>query len=284
METILKRTDNLRVVALILMIGALPFLCNPQEESVASRYLDDYSQHVGFTYGANATLNTAYLWRGIYAGSMNIQGGGCAGYGGLYADVWVNLGTDTWAFSKFQPEVDFTFGFARWGLDVNVLFVHSFMCPFFDFGYHPGGGNAIELRAAYTVSSKLPLSFLWSTRVGGSDAYIGTAGDTLRAYSTYVELSYMHPLPYDISVGGCIGVTPWRSLYTGYQGRFAVQNVEVRARKIWGLTEHCGLKLQGTLSINPHLLADDLSSAQWHPLNPGGQSVNANIALGVFLK
>ena len=265
------------------MVGALPFLCYA-EDGNRNRYLDDYSKPVGFTYGANATLNTMYLWRGIYAGGLNIQGGANVGYGGLYADLWWNIGTTDWSFTRFQPEMDITLGFARWGLDVNVLFVHNFNCPFFDFGNRPQGGNALELRLQYTVSSKLPLTFLWSTRVAGSDWYLSATGDTTRAYSTYVELSYMQPLPFGLSAGGAVGITPWKSFYTEYQGAFAVQNVEVRVRKDWSLSERCGLKLLGALSINPTALANDRTTAQWHPTHPSKQSINVNLAVGVYLK
>ena len=75
------------------MIGALPFFNNAsasarekeesQESRVESRWLDDYSQPVGFTYSAQATLNAAYLWRGLYVGAANMQASASVGYGGL---------------------------------------------------------------------------------------------------------------------------------------------------------------------------------------------------------
>ena len=93
------------------MIGALPFFNNAsasaregegksresrvesqelrvesQESRVESEWLDDYSQPVGFTYSAQATLNAAYLWRGLYVGAANLQASASVGYGGLYAD------------------------------------------------------------------------------------------------------------------------------------------------------------------------------------------------------
>ena len=283
-----KHLYNLRVLAPFLLIGAIPFLfftpVRAQEVEKENRWLDDYHAHVGLTYGAEVALQSTYLWRGLYVGAMNVQGSANVGYGGLYFDMWWNIGTVDWSFTRFQPEVDLTLGFARWGLNACVMFIHNFNCPFFDFTNHPDGGNGLELKLRYTVSSKLPLSFLWATRIGASDGYLNSSGDTIRAYSSYAELSYTQHLPFGLSVYGAIGITPWRSFYTGYQRGFAVQNLEVRLRKDWDVSEHCGLLLQGVLSINPSAIAADKKTVEWHPTNPGNQSINTNIALGVYLK
>lgn len=270
--------------ALVIIIGALPFLYCAPARAGENRWLDDYSQPVGFTYGAQANLNAVYLWRGLFVGGMNIQPSANVGYGGLYVDMWWNIGTTDWAFQRFQPEVDLSLGFRRWGLDVSVLFIHNFNCRFFDFSNRiDQGGNGLEVRGRYTVSSKLPLSFLWATRVSATDGY-RSGGDTIRAYSSYAELSYTQPLPFGLSVYGAIGFTPWRSFYTGYERGFAVNNIEVRLSKDWSLSEHCGMMLQGTLAVNPSALAADRSTARWNPREPRNQSVNANLTLGVYLK
>lgn len=278
-----------RVIVLAVIVGALPFCNCARVHAQGSQWLDDYSQPVGFTYGAEATVNAMYLWRGLCIGAFNVQPSANVGYGGLYANMWWNIGTADWSFTKFQPEVDIIFGFARWGLDASVMYVYNFNRPFFDFENHPDGGNGLEVRLRYTVSSKLPLSFLWATRVAASDGYLRPSEtipgreDTVRAYSSYAELSYTQPLPYRMSVYVAVGITPWKSFYTGYQRGFAVQNVEVRFRKDWEVTNRCGMMLQGTLSINPSALAADRNSYQWDPLSPSGQSVNANISFGVYL-
>ena len=36
-----------------------------EEAKKQNKWLDDYSQPVGFTYGVNAKVNAAYLWRGL---------------------------------------------------------------------------------------------------------------------------------------------------------------------------------------------------------------------------
>lgn len=271
-------------MAPVLCIGALPFLFISHAHARESRWLDDYKAPIGLTYGAKATLQTAYLWRGLYCGGANIQASANVGYGGLYADVWWNIGVTDWSFRTFEPEVDVTIGFARWGLDVSLLYVHCFDRKYFDFTNHPDGGNSLEVHASYTVSSKLPLRFLWATRVAASDGYVNMAGDTVRAWSSYAELSYEHHFAYGLSLYGALGITPWRSRYTHFQRGFAFQLVEIRLRKDWILSPHCGMMLQGQLCLNPSAIAADRSSVEWHPKDPFNQSINANIGVGVYLR
>ena len=272
------------VVALIMLIGALPFLNIAPAHAQENRWLDDYSQPVGFTYGLSATVTTTYLWRSLNAGGMSLQGDANVGYGGAYLDVWCNLGATDWAFSRFLPELDISLGFARWGLNVFVLYIHNFDCGFFDFNNYADRGNRLEINAKYTVSSKLPLSILWATRVSAADGYLDGAGNVVRAWSSYLELSYTHNFPYDISLYGAIGITPWKSCYTGYQLGAGVTNIDIRLRKDWSVSEHCGLMLRGEFCINPTLLAADKTTAQWSLRDSGRQTINASLAFGVYLK
>lgn len=276
-----------RVIALALFAGALPFLyCAGAYagEKETNQWLDDYSKPVGLTYNAQAKVQAAYLWRALYSGAMNMQASANVGYGGLYLDMWWNIGTKDWSFKTFQPEVDFSLGFARWGLNVYLLYVYNFNTGFFDFHNYAGKGNRLELNARYTVSSKIPLTIVWATRVAASDGYINAAGETAFAYSSYAEINYTQALPYDLSLYGAVGITPWRSVYTHYEAGWGVVNVELRLRKDWSLSKHCGMMLQGQLTISPYALAADKSSAEWHPKNPGNQAINANLGIGVYLK
>ena len=301
-----------KVLALVLCIGALPFVdiasAYAQEavsgeglavsgdsiQAVAnepakkqSKWLDDYSQPVGFTYGVNANLNSAYLWRGIYAGGPNIQASANIGYGGGYVGVWCNLGVEGWVFKRFLPEVDISIGFNRWGLNVFLLYIHNFNCGFFDFNNYTlddGIGNRLELDVRYTVSSKIPLSFLWATRLSAADGYINEAGEVVRAWSSYAELSYTQKLPLGLSLYGAVGITPWRSGYTAYERGFSVVNVDVRLRKDWSISTHCGMMLMGQITLNPSEIALNRTSIYWHPINPGKQSINLNVTYGIYLK
>ena len=286
-----------KVIALTVFVGAIPFLfgarvcaneiTSVEEQEVVrkeNKWLDDYHKPVGLTYNAKAVLQTAYIWRGLSVGAANIQASANVGYGGLYLDMWWNIGVASWDFKTFQPEVDLSLGFARWGLDVFLLYIHNFDCGFFDFHNYPGRGNRLELNVKYTVSSKLPLGIVWATRVGASDGYLNAAGDAVMAYSSYAALFYTQNLPYNLSLYGEIGITPWKSCYTGYKGDFAVTNITLRLRKDWSLSERCGMMLHGQLTMNPYLMATDKSSIEWHSFNPSAQSIIVNVGLGVYLK
>ena len=281
------------MIALVLCIGAIPIVINVSahaEEAVSHQpsavsYLwDEYKKPVRLTYGAQARIQTTYLWRGIYAGGPNIQASANVGYGGLYADLWWNIGSLDWAFDTFEPEVDFSIGFKRWGLNLFVLYIHNFNCGLFDFRNYPDIGNRLELDVSYTLSPKIPLTILWASRIGASDGYLNARGDTVRAYSSYAEISYTQALPYGLSLYGAFGITPWRSCYTYYERDLAVQNIEVSLRKDWAVSERCGIMLQGRFAVNPSALAADKKSAEWHPKEPYWQAINANIAFGVYLK
>ena len=290
-----------KVVALTLCVGALPFLFSRayagevttengettegKEAKAKNPWLDDYKKHIGFTYSAEARLQTAYLYRGSYSGGPNIQAEAYVGYGGLYAGCWWNVGVTNWAFDEFQPEVDFLLGFKRWGLDVSLLYVHNFDRALFDLTNYQSGGNSLEVRARYTVSSKLPLSILWGTRVAGADGYLNPeTGEMVRAWSSYLELSYTHHFPYDLSLYGGIGITPWKSRFTRFQRDFAFQVIELRLRKDWTVSRLCGLMLQATFLLNPSGIAADPSTVQWHSFDPGRQTINTNLAFGVYLR
>jgi hypothetical protein len=256
--------DNLknqaRVITLALCVGVLPFF------NIARTYA---SEKVGLTYGVSATVQNAYIWRGLRAGGMNMQIDANVGYGGLYADMWWNLGATDWSFTKFQPEVDLTVGFNRWGLNVYLLYIHNFNCGLFDGGNYVDKGNRLELNARYTVSKTVPLTFVWATRVAASDGYTNAAGKTARAYSSYAEINYNQPLPYGLSIYTAVGITPWRSCYTGYEKNFAVNNVEMRLRKDWTVHKHLGMMLMGQICVNPYAHKE---------------VINANLALGIYLK
>jgi hypothetical protein len=274
-----------RVIALVLCIGALPFLNYARiyagedtliedEEVLTStpvnagnKWLDDYHRHIGFTYGADVTLNANYLWRGLNAGGLCLQPSANVGYGGLYAKAWFSVGTTDWAFTRFQPEFDFIVGFARWGLDATLVYIHNFNCGFFDFANYADKGNRLELNVRYTISKKIPLTFAWGTRVAASDCYLNAAGEIVRAYSSYAEISYTQALRDGWSVFGAIGVTPWKGCYN--PNGAALQNIEVRIRKDWDMGDRCGLMVQGQIAVSP--------MAMVHVINP-------NITFGVYLK
>lgn len=187
----------------MLCIGALPILFPASASARKSGdglrvtgdgLWDDYKKPVGLTYSAQVTVNTTYNWRGIYSGGWNIQPVASVGYGGAYVGTWWNIGATDYAFSGFLPEMDWKIGFNRWGIDLSLLYVHFLDRTNLDLGLF--SSNSMEVALRYTLSPKLPLSILWATRVAGGDGYINAHGDAVRAYSTYIEISYTHSFRY----------------------------------------------------------------------------------------
>ena len=214
---------------IILAFLLLPLLCKANEKESA------------FSWSAGATMTSNYIWRGLYCGGPSLQLDATVSYAGVYANLWWNVGATDWTFSAFNPEVDVCIGFSRWGLNVNYLHCFYFdnypdgsPSRFFDFSNHPrgGGGATGEWRISYRVSDRIPLSCLVAFRTFGRDGYI-LDGELKRAYSTYLELGYDFDLTHNWQLATRVGVTPAKSLYTGYMGDFAVTLVGMKLIKTW---------------------------------------------------
>ena len=89
--------------------------------SLKSRWLDEHPKRLGLTYGADINLVANYIWRGLYVGGPSVQASANVGYGGLFVDMWWNVGSTDWAFQGFLPEVDISVGFSRWGFRLFVI-------------------------------------------------------------------------------------------------------------------------------------------------------------------
>lgn len=212
-------------------------------------------QKSSFSWSASATMTSNYIWRGLYCGGPSLQLDATVGYAGFYANMWWNVGATDWTFTGFSPEVDLMIGFSRWGLNVNYLHCYYFDCYsdgtptcFFDFRNHPrgGGGTTGEWRVSYRVSDKIPLSCLVAFRTFGRDGYM-VDGELHRAYSTYIELGYDFDLGANWLLAARLGITPTKSLYTGFQGDFAVTLVGLKLNKSWTLS-------YGTVSAFAHVM------------------------------
>ena len=66
-------------------------------------------------------------------------------------------------------------------------------------------------------------------------------GELKRAYSTYIELGYDFALGENWQLDARVGFTPAKSLYTRFQGDFAVTLVGLKLHKTWAC-EHCTVK------------------------------------------
>lgn len=228
------------------------------------QWMDEHPKEVGFSWGASATFTSNYIWRGLYVAGPSLQADATVSYGGFFANMWWNVGATDWAFTRFNPEVDISIGFSRWGLSVYYIHMYYFdryadgtHSRFFDFQNHEpkGGGTTGEWRVAYRVSDRLPLSVLVGVRTFGRDGYnvevTGENGNVetelKRAYSTYIELGYDFDLGADWQLAARLGMTPAKSLYTGFQGDFAVTLVGLKLNKSWALS-------YGTMSAFAHVM------------------------------
>ncbi len=275
-------------------------LANDNAELSEQNLESNARRRSGFTWSASAGFTSNYIWRGLYCGGPSLQLDATVGYGGLYATMWWNVGTTDWTFTRFNPEVDLVIGYSRWGL--NIYYIHCFYFDkypdgtpsgFFDFRNHPpgGGGTTGEWRIAYRVSDKIPLSCLVAIRTFGRDGYyVSSDGEYVavsdvtnpadvtlkRAYSTYIELGYDFDLTHDWMLAARVGMTPAKSLYTGFQGNFAVTLVGLKLTKTWPLA-------YGSLNAFANVMLQPWQVNKENLILPIGQAGDQklNLAVGV---
>lgn len=251
------------------------------------KWLDDYPAHVGFTWGASASVTSNYIWRGLYVGGLSAQVDAAVGYGGFFANLWWNVGATDWAFTGFNPEVDLSIGFSRWGFQFYYLHMYYFdhyadgtRSRYFDMKNHaPGGGGTTgEWRMSYRVSNKLPLSILLAMRTFGRDGYMLEDGTLKRAYSTYFELGYDFDLTHDWILAARVGMTPAKSMYTGYQGNFAVNLIGLKLQKQWNMQGYAVQAFAHVMLNTWNVNADNLILPV---AQAGGQKLNMAVGCNV---
>lgn len=233
------------LLVIVLAICVLPISANTENKKESL-----------FDWSANAALTSNYIWRGLYCGGPSLQMDATVNYAGVFANMWWNVGATDWTFAKFNPEVDISIGFSRWGW--SVYYIHCFYFDhypdgspsrFFDFGNHPrgGGGTTGEWRISYTHAIPIRKGYdgrvtgLVALRTFGRDGYYaevkGENGEVKtelkRAYSTYIEVGYDQSLGQDWTLAARLGITPAKSLYTGFEGDFAVTLVGLKLSKVW---------------------------------------------------
>ena len=253
-----------RIIGIVLLVACmvLPLRAQVQESAKESDAKPADIKESLFSWSASALVTSNYIWRGLYVGGPSVQLDATVSYAGFFANMWWNIGATDWTFTGLNPEVDVMIGFSRWGLNINYLHCFYFdkypdgtSSRFFDFRNHPrgGGGTTGEWRISYRVSNKIPLSCLVAFRTFGRDGYyVGSVDETAdlelkRAYSTYIELGYDFDLGEDWILAARVGMTPAKSLYTGFKGNFAVMLTGVKLTKSWDLT--CG-----TMSAFAHVM------------------------------
>ena len=245
-----------------------------------------------FSWSASALVTSNYIWRGLYVGGPSVQLDATVSYAGFFANMWWNVGATDWTFTGLNPEVDVTLGFSRWGLSVYYLHMYYFdryedgqMSRYFDFRNQTKGGTTGEWRVAYgrpvytnqrgwTTS----VNALCAFRTFGRDGYNDeTTGELKRAYSTYIEAGVDQTFGQGWSLAARLGITPAKSLYTGYQGDFAVTLVGLKLSKTWTLN-YGTLNAFANVMLQPwQLNADNLI----RPIaEAGNQKLNLSVGVG----
>lgn len=266
-----NRLHTLREVLTIAIVAVVaPFYVSATE-----------TDSLVFKWSAEANLNSHYIWRGLNIGGLNVQPEVAIGFEGFRAGMWWNIGAESWGMQAFLPEVDVWLSYSKYGVTLQLMEMYYFdhykngeRSRFFDYSNHgPGeGGVTTEVRLKYCVSEKIPLRFLWGTRFSGRDGYYQDAR-LRRAYSTYIELGYDFALPWELILQARLGITPWRSLYTSFEGNFAVVNTELQLRRAWELTPHMDFTALIDFMVNPYMAAKKKSPY-----------INANIGIGLRWK
>ena len=275
------------LLVIVLAICVLPISANTENKKESL-----------FDWSANAALTSNYIWRGLYCGGPSLQMDATVSYAGVFANMWWNVGATDWTFAKFNPEVDISIGFSRWGW--SVYYIHCFYFDqypdgsssrFFDFGNHPrgGGGTTGEWRISYTHAIPIRKGYdgrvtgLVALRTFGRDGYYaevkGENGEVKtelkRAYSTYIEVGYDQSLGQDWTLAARLGITPAKSLYTGFEGDFAVTLVGLKLSKVWQW-EHVSLTGFAHVMLQPWQVTKDNVIM---PIEQAG-SQKLNVAVG----
>lgn len=248
-----------------------------------------------FSWSANATMTSNYIWRGLYCGGPSLQVDATVDYAGFFANMWWNVGATDWTWAKFNPEVDISIGFSRWGL--SLYYIHCFYfdqypdgspSKFFDFKNHPkgGGGATGEWRVAYRVSDRLPLSCLVGVRTFSRDGYM-VDGELKRAYSTYIELGYDFALGENWQLDARLGMTPAKSLYTGFQGDFAVTMIGLKLHKTWELGKPEDENIKPKVKAFAHVMLQPWQLSKDNLIRPiteaGDQKLNIAVGCSVSI-
>ncbi len=216
------------------------------------------SVHAGdkcdFSLGADFV--SSYIWRGSILAGTSIQPTMGFGIGGFSIGAW---GSVDIADNGFK-EVDLTASYSMGNFTIGLFdYWVGGEGAYNYFDYSDSAAHSLDVNLLYTFDA-FPLMLGWSTIVAGNDMYVKNNGELKRAFSTYVEASYVFRVK-EITLETAVGASLWNSstLYTGYEkdGRwhgtdgFAVVNTALKASKDIKITDRYSLTLFGQLIFNP---------------------------------
>lgn len=277
--------------------------------ATAACSLPTYAQEAesfSFAYDAGAEVVSTYLWRGQYNGGLSFQPDLAVGWDSDHTSfrfgTWWSLGASDWQFRRgsgktddynpntyFIPELDIYANLNVWGVTLGFTHYYYFGgSDFFSAGNicrvkEKGHTSQTEVSLGYDFSTllEIPLYITWNTMISGDDGYLKhpfvnddgeIEGTWKRAFSSYLEIGYTHTWDeIGLSLGGAIGLSPWKSMYTDMdwldyeemedeQGnisykivddshRCALNNITVRLEKEWDL-DVCSLSIFGVGMLN----------------------------------
>lgn len=254
----------------------------------------------GFEWSVGTDITTAYLWRGMKYGGLAAQPEVAIGYGGLNLAAWANIGIEDYTFSTFSPELDLTLSYSIAGLTIGVNHQYYFDgTKYFDFSnstyqqYENDeyNGNQTEVFVEYNlgdVVENVPLHIGWYTFVAGDDMYAVT--ETIdgvetpvmkRAYSSYIDIAFDINMPLGFTLTPTVGMTPWKSCYTFYEGDFAVNNVSLKLNWEWEFGEHFCIDIYAIGMLNTYgITKENLIPEIQNSYN--NQRLNGAIGVGLW--
>lgn len=269
-----------------------------------------------FKYEAGAEVVSSYIWRGLYNGGLSLQPNVEVGFVSNSDKVkfkigaWGSVGASDWKFRKgfdkledgsdpntyFVPEFDLSAELQVYGLVLGATHYYYFGgTPFFS-NRNVDGGSQTEILVGLRFGDFCKASglyFNWNMMVAGNDAYyrykvnkVTHELDTIshRAWSTYIELGYEAEFEHDITLNVCVGFTPWKSLYTDYEGKIAVNNISLRFGKTWNVADVVDIELFALGSMNTYKI-DKHNCFRWKAGDEklgAQQRLNGTIGLGFW--
>ncbi len=174
-----------------------------------------------WTFSAQVNALSMYEWRGYMTGGVSLQPELTLDYAfpslDIYADLWYNHSFEG-GFATFPKEksmidvyseLDFSLGLTWKGLDFALA---SYFTPLY--ASEDKTSFALDATLSYTFDFGLGLS--WSTLLVDPTEVEKEKADgtiyTRRAYSSYAEVSFSHPV-WELDLGARVGFVPWESPY-----------------------------------------------------------------------
>lgn len=146
-----------------------------------------------------------YIWRGAYQNSgFSVQPTLGLSYGNLSLSAW---GSQSLTKNDGAQEFDINLGYTigNFGILLTDYWWNGISSPYGDYKHD----HHFEASVSWCVGERFPLTLSWATLFAGGDD--NRNGD--RAYSSYINASYVINCPEDVLLIPAVGFTPWQGMY-----------------------------------------------------------------------